>query len=100
VLEVRGRVLWLERRVRDERIEVLRPHHFRGAGERGVDVAVLAEISLRGAFRQLSGPRRKTDGALLRGRMIFPRDAQLLPRVVRQPPVVGDDGDATKQTAE
>ena len=43
VLEMRGAVLRLERRVRDEGIRVVALHHLRRAGERAVDVAVLAD---------------------------------------------------------
>ena len=65
VLEVRRAVLRLERRVGDERIGVGGLDDLRGAGERGVDVAVLAAASARGAcFDELRGLRGEAGAAL------------------------------------
>ena len=64
VLEQRRGVLRLERRVRDERIVVRRFDDLRGALERGVDVAVLANAALRRLLRQLRGLRGEACAAL------------------------------------
>ena len=89
-------VLRLERRVRDERIHVgalRRP--CAGAGERLVDVAVLAQLRLRTApLPSSSALRLEALAALRRRRVLRPRDLQLLARRLRLPPAVGDDGDA------
>ena len=64
VLEQRGRVLRLEWRVSDERIEVRGFHDLRCALERRVDVAVLADVALRRLLRQLGRLRREPGAAL------------------------------------
>src|SRR3712207_9526879 len=63
----------LERRVGEERVEVVGLDHLRGAAERGVGVAALEQLGLRGPVHERRGAAREV-GAALRGvRPLVPR---------------------------
>src|SRR5579859_2039491 len=65
VLELSRRVLRLQWRVGEKRIGVGRLHGLGGALEGGLDIAILAEICLRGSRVQLDSTRVKPGCALL-----------------------------------
>ncbi len=98
VLEHRRRVLRLERRVRDERIEVRRLDRLRRALHRAVEVAVLAQILLRRLLRQRLRLRREPFAALRRGRPLVPLHDELLSRLLDEPPVVADQRDTREKS--
>ena len=83
--------------MRDERIHVSRFDDLCGAGESLVGVAVRAELRRVGALPELIRLGLESDGALRRRRVIRPRDLELLPRRLRQPPAVGHDGNTADQ---
>src|SRR5436309_10653328 len=85
VLELGGAVLRLERRVGDERVEVLRLDDLGGALERGVHVAVFPERALRRLLRELGRLRGEARTALLGGRTLVPDDPERFPRFLRRP---------------
>src|SRR4029079_1396101 len=91
VLEQRRRVLRLERRVGDERIEIRALGLFRGRAHCGVEIAVLSKILMGRLLRESSGLRRIPFAALRRRRAFVPRDVELTARLLDQPPVVADD---------
>src|SRR4029079_17744775 len=92
VFEQRRRVLRFERRVRDERIEIRALGLFRGRAHCGVEIAVLSKILMGRLLRQNRGLRRIPFTALRSRRAFVPRDVELSPRLLDQPPVVADDG--------
>ena len=103
LIERRG-VLRLERRVRQEREVVLGFDDLRRGLERGLDVADGRAALCGGRRRRGRHPRRHVLALLEvarrafdRGRTLVPHDFQRAPRVVGQPPTVGDDSDAGVQ---
>ncbi len=98
VLEQRRRVLRLERRVRDERIEVRRLDRLRRALHRAVEVAVLSQILLRRLLRQGLRLRREALAALRRRRPFVPLNDELLSRLLDEPPVVADQRDTGEKS--
>src|ERR1041385_3045260 len=94
---MRGAVLRLERRVREERIVIRRFDCPRRARERAFRIAVVVELDDGGLLRQLLRAFVE-DGRVVRCRWPFvPRELQLRPRLLRMPPRVSDDGDAAMQ---
>ena len=86
--------------MREKRIRVIGLEHLRGARECGVDVTVLDDIGrgrLPAESRRLRGEARV---AVARGVAFVPFDFELLPRLLGEPPAVGDDRDTVDEPVE
>src|SRR5581483_2516968 len=85
-------VLWLEVHMRQERIRVRGFQHLVRVSQRLVDMPIAADDGLRLLPRKLRGLPLDRRRALLGIGRPIPDDAQLLERLLRLPPAVGEDG--------
>src|ERR1700682_1256988 len=81
---MRGAVLRLEWRVRDEGVGGVRLENLRWGFQGGFGVAVLAKRTHGRLFRELFGAARESFAALLRGLALVPLHLQFLPCGTRQ----------------